>query len=65
MKPRLAIWGLLAASMLASRAAPAQTSAARTQVVFLGTGTPRADPERSGPARNRGERIGLDIYMMA
>src|SRR6202163_961199 len=26
------------------------TSASHTQVVMLGTGTPRADPQRSGPA---------------
>lgn len=42
--------GLLSASMLASHVAPGQTNTARTQVVFLGTGTPRPDPERSGPA---------------
>ena len=26
------------------------TSASHTQIVLLGTGTPRADPQRSGPA---------------
>jgi ribonuclease BN (tRNA processing enzyme) len=46
----LRTWGLLAASVLASHVALGQTNAARTQVVFLGTGTPRPDPERSGPA---------------
>jgi len=30
--------------------ASSQTNPLRTQVVFLGTGTPRPDPERSGPA---------------
>ena len=29
---------------------PNQKSASRTQVVLLGTGTPNADPDRSGPA---------------
>lgn len=29
---------------------PATTAASHTQVVLLGTGTPRADPQRSGPA---------------
>ena len=46
----LATWGLLAVGVFASHVAPGQTIAARTQVVFLGTGTPRPDPERSGPA---------------
>jgi ribonuclease BN (tRNA processing enzyme) len=38
-----------AAPALDAQAAPAP-SAPRTQVVMLGTGTPNADPERSGPA---------------
>ena len=40
----------LAASVLASDEGPAQTSSPGTRVVFLGTGTPRPDPKRSGPA---------------
>lgn len=42
--------GLLAASMLVSHLAAAQSSTGRTQIVFLGTGTSRPDPERSAPA---------------
>ncbi|MGI8962426.1 MAG: MBL fold metallo-hydrolase [Bryobacteraceae bacterium] len=40
-------------SVTSHRAAGAQlstTSASHTQIVLLGTGTPRADPQRSGPA---------------
>ena len=42
--------GLIAASMLMSNATPSESGDTGTQVVFLGTGTPRADPARSGPA---------------
>ena len=41
---------LLVALTLAALWARAQQSSAGTQVVVLGTGTPLADPERSGPA---------------
>jgi len=46
----LCTWGLLTAGLLASYVALGQTNAGNTQVVFLGTGTPRPDPQRSGPA---------------
>jgi ribonuclease BN (tRNA processing enzyme) len=46
----LITWILFVASVLASHVILGQTSASRTQVVMLGTGTPRADPARSGPA---------------
>ena len=46
---RRCLTGLAAVVALLGPAA-AQTPPARTQVVFLGTGTPRPDPERSGPA---------------
>ena len=38
------------AAGLAARAQPPSTAPSRTQVVLLGTGTPPADPDRSGPA---------------
>jgi len=38
------------ATVLALLAAPLHAQAAQTQVVMLGTGTPNADPDRSGPA---------------
>jgi ribonuclease BN (tRNA processing enzyme) len=43
---------LLATALLAPLAstAPAQPATHRTRVVLLGTGTPNADPDRSGPA---------------
>ena len=44
---------ILNAAAHAQQTAPAatgQTAAPQTQVVLLGTGTPPADPERSGPA---------------
>jgi ribonuclease BN (tRNA processing enzyme) len=37
-------------SSLSSGQKPTTKAASHTQVVMLGTGTPRADPERSGPA---------------
>jgi len=40
----------LAAHADATGAATAQQPAARTQIVLLGTGTPRPDPKRAGPA---------------
>ena len=45
---RLVLSVLVASSLLVSVAAQAGTSV--TQVVMLGTGTPNADPDRSGPA---------------
>ena len=55
MKP--AVRGLIPAAValavLSSRPGPAQSpppAPSRTQVVLLGTGTPPADPDRSGPA---------------
>jgi ribonuclease BN (tRNA processing enzyme) len=41
---------LFAIGLLTPDIAVTQATSARTQVVFLGTGTPRPDPERSGPA---------------
>src|SRR5262245_12379337 len=38
----IGLWSLLAASV-------GESQVPGTQVVFLGTGTPRPDPERSGP----------------
>jgi ribonuclease BN (tRNA processing enzyme) len=38
------------AAGLAARAQPPSTTPSRTQVVLLGTGSPPADPDRSGPA---------------
>lgn len=43
-------YGALAAALLVSHTVVAQQTPARTQIVFLGTGTPRPDPDRSGPA---------------
>jgi ribonuclease BN (tRNA processing enzyme) len=40
----------LAATLLAALPATGQTPPTRTRVVLLGTGTPAADPDRSGPA---------------
>jgi ribonuclease Z len=40
----------LLSSGLVAASANAQPTSTRTQVVFLGTGTPRPDPKRSGPA---------------
>jgi ribonuclease BN (tRNA processing enzyme) len=54
---RLALLAIVAAACSAREEQPAArgawpgwTASARTQVVLLGTGTPNADPERSGPA---------------
>jgi ribonuclease BN (tRNA processing enzyme) len=44
------VTALAATSLLAPTVAVSQAPATQTQVVFLGTGTPRPDPERSGPA---------------
>ena len=41
---------LAVSAFLLSFHAGAQTAPTQTQVVLLGTGTPRVDPERSGPA---------------
>jgi ribonuclease BN (tRNA processing enzyme) len=41
---------LIAAALCAIAASPSAAPASRTQVVLLGTGTPRPDPARSGPA---------------
>ena len=56
MTRRLSTWGIVAITMTlvgahsaASRQA-APPRASQTQVVLLGTGTPPADPDRSGPA---------------
>src|SRR6185503_2356388 len=46
----LAPGSVLAAVLLSAHLAIGQASAPGTQVVFLGTGTPRPDPARSGPA---------------
>ena len=48
MRRELAVLLLLACSLAAQTGAPASTKTA--QVVVLGTGTPRADPDRFGPA---------------
>jgi ribonuclease Z len=47
---RIAACGLLAAASWASSNPRAQTVQAKSQLVLLGTGTPRPDPHRSGPA---------------
>ena len=48
------VWGGLAAALsvcfLNAGGVAAQESTSRTQIVLLGTGTPAADPDRSGPA---------------
>jgi ribonuclease BN (tRNA processing enzyme) len=41
---------VMGASSVAAQGATTPATATRTQVVLLGTGTPRPDPERSGPA---------------
>ena len=41
-------WGRMAS--LAARQAPAASQPSQTKVVLLGTGTPAANPDRSGPA---------------
>ena len=41
---------LVVLALLGARDADAQDSTTRTRVVMLGTGTPNADPDRSGPA---------------
>jgi ribonuclease Z len=41
---------VMGASSVAAQGSTISATAARTQVVLLGTGTPRPDPERSGPA---------------
>ena len=46
----IAACGLLAAVSFGSCARAAQTAQAKSQIVLLGTGTPRPDPQRSGPA---------------
>lgn len=52
MKGRLfaAIFGVILAAVLASAQRPATPPPAETKVVLLGTGTPAATPDRSGPA---------------
>ena len=47
---KIAAWGLLAMAAFASSGRGARTAQAKSQIVLLGTGTPRADPQRSGPA---------------
>ena len=49
MRNRLVIFFLFAATLAVSAAAELQPSGV-TRVVMLGTGTPNADPQRSGPA---------------
>ena len=44
------VFVVLVTAMPAATAQVAPTTAAQTQVVLLGTGTPPADPDRSGPA---------------
>ena len=48
------LWGGLAVSLsvglIDAEGVAAQESTSRTQIVLLGTGTPAADPDRSGPA---------------
>ena len=46
----LGVIALALALALALGGGPAHAQAPRTQVVMLGTGTPNADPDRSGPA---------------
>ncbi len=48
--PRTILAALATATVLASSHAPRALTAAGTHVVVLGTGTPNADPTRSGPA---------------
>jgi glyoxylase-like metal-dependent hydrolase (beta-lactamase superfamily II) len=40
----------IAATNAAAQRSPSPVATSRTQVVLLGTGTPPADPDRSGPA---------------
>ena len=44
------VFCLLLATLLAGPPAAALEPSSVTKVVMLGTGTPNADPERSGPA---------------
>ena len=44
------LFAAMAAALAAASAAVAQQAPPRTRVVLLGTGTPGADPDRSGPA---------------
>lgn len=46
----LFVGALLCAVSLSSSPYPASAQSSKTQVVLLGTGTPNADPERSGPS---------------
>src|SRR5258705_11606797 len=46
----VSIWLVVAASYSAAGQQLPATVAGHTQIVLLGTGTPRADPQRSGPA---------------
>ena len=46
----LALAWLLAAGVVHSGGASAQSAEGRTRVVLLGTGTPNADPDRAGPS---------------
>jgi ribonuclease BN (tRNA processing enzyme) len=52
MKGRLvaAVFGVILAAVLASAQQPAPLPPGQTKVVLLGTGTPAANPDRSGPA---------------
>ena len=50
MRASRAAAGLALAASVAAAQAPAPVAPSRTQVVLLGTGTPPADPDRSGPA---------------
>ena len=47
---RVSLAGLLACTLVLGHVVGAEHSGSGTRVVVLGTGTPNADPERSGPA---------------
>ncbi|MGH7495627.1 MAG: MBL fold metallo-hydrolase [bacterium] len=50
LQPRVAWLAMIACAIIALLVAPSSAQPAATQIVLLGTGTPNADPERSGPA---------------
>jgi len=46
----LIVWLVIGATQVLTQRPPGPTAAARTQVVLLGTGSPRPEPDRAGPA---------------
>src|SRR6266478_5645920 len=44
------VWSAILAASLAAQQQSSSSPPGKTQVVLLGTGTPNADPDRSGPA---------------